>query len=180
MYSWSVIEGCGSEIRLQRYDFFKKYARPFSQIFKRRKVQRYDFLRDMQGVREIIRSNRIKIVHRGSVCHCYPLTESTNLSIKTQLGQPFSGRHNYRLCTIYVPPIALPLPYHSPPLYHIYTTFIPLLKVPFLSALPIQNTPPYPITLSLHFLHSGQEKNWGFNELYMAFNGGQKENLTIN
>lgn len=27
MYSWSVIEGYGSEIRVQRYDFFKKYAR---------------------------------------------------------------------------------------------------------------------------------------------------------
>ena len=137
MYSWSVIEGYGSEIRVQRYDFFKNYAR----------------------VKMIIRSNCAKIAHHIFICHCYPLTESTNLSIKAQCDQPFSERHIYRLCTVYVPSIALPLPYHSSPLCHLYITFIPLLKAPFLSALPIQNTTPYPIMLSLHSLHSGQKNS---------------------
>ena len=105
MYSWSVIEGYGSEIRVQRYDFFKNYAR----------------------VKMIIRSNCAKIAHHSFICHCYPLTESTNLSIKVQCDQPFSERHIYRLCTVYVPSIALPLPYHSSPLCHLYITLMPPL-----------------------------------------------------
>ena len=148
MYSWSVIEGYGSEIRVQRYDFFKNYAR----------------------VKMIIRSNCAKIAHRSFICHCYPLTESTNLSIKAQCDQPFSERHIYRLCTVYVLSMYRLSPYHYPtthhpyatfipPLCHLYTTFIPLLKAPFLSALPIQNTTPYPIMLSLHSLHSGQKNS---------------------
>ena len=158
-YSWSVIEGYGSEIRVQRYDFFKNYAR----------------------VKMIIRSNCAKIAHHSFICHCYPLTESTNLSIKAQCDQPFSERHiyrlytvyvpsMYRLCTVYRPTTTLPLITLMPPLYHpyatfisplchLYTTFIPLLKAPFLSALPIQNTTPYPIMQSLHSLHSGQKNS---------------------